>query len=206
MKLRSLRKIKNYPSAYLILFLLLGIFLLFSCSNELSFRQVNLNELSFSKDTIYLDTVFTNIGSSTYTLKVYNKTKDDIQIPNIYLENGESSNFRLNVDGISGKNFNNVEILARDSMYVFIETTVDIKTLSDNETQFLYEDKIKFSDVGEVNLMTLVLDAIFLYPKKNNQGIKETIQIGSNEDGDNIEIEGFYLNDDQFGLAAFCVI
>ena len=152
--------------------------MLFSCSNELSFRQVNLNELSFSKDTIYLDTVFTNIGSSTYTLKVYNKTKDDIQIPNIYLENGESSNFRLNVDGISGKNFNNVEILARDSMYVFIETTVDIKTLSDNETQFLYEDKIKFSDVGEVNLMTLVLDAIFLYPKKNNQGIKETIQIG----------------------------
>ena len=161
MKLKSLRKIKNYSSAYLILFLLLGIFLLFSCSNELSFREVNSNELSFSKDTIYLDTVFTNIGSSTYTLKVYNKTKDDIQIPNIYLENGESSNFRLNVDGISGKNFNNVEILARDSMYVFIETTVDIKTLSDNETQFLYEDKIKFSDVGEVNLMTLVLDAIF---------------------------------------------
>ena len=197
MKLKYLKKIKNHPSTYLILFLLLGIFLLFSCSNELSFRQVNSNELSFSKDTIYLDTVFTNIGSSTYTLKVYNKTKDDIQIPNIYLENGESSNFRLNVDGISGKNFNNVEILARDSMYVFIETTVDIKTLSDNETQFLYEDKIKFSDVGEVNLMTLVLDAIFLYPKKNNQGIKETIQIGSNEEGDNIEIEGFYLNDDQ---------
>ena len=24
------------------------------------------------KDTVYLDTVFTNIGSSTYTLKVYN--------------------------------------------------------------------------------------------------------------------------------------
>ena len=63
-------------------------------------------------------------------------------------------------------------------MYVFIETTVDIKTLSDNETQFLYEDKIKFSDVGEVNLMTLVLDAIFLYPKKIAKELKKQFKLG----------------------------
>jgi hypothetical protein len=37
-----------------------------------------LESLIFSKDTIYLDTVFNNIGSSTYTLKVYNKSNKDI--------------------------------------------------------------------------------------------------------------------------------
>ena len=29
-------------------------------------------KLAFSKDTVFLDTVFSNIGSATYNLKVYN--------------------------------------------------------------------------------------------------------------------------------------
>ena len=42
-----------------------------SCNDEINF-ELNENLLEFSKDTVYLDTVFTNIGSSTYNLKVYN--------------------------------------------------------------------------------------------------------------------------------------
>ncbi len=45
-------------------------------------------KFNFSKDTVFLDTVFTNIGSSTYNLKVYNKSNNAITIPNIKLENG----------------------------------------------------------------------------------------------------------------------
>jgi hypothetical protein len=78
-------------------------------------------------------------------------------------------------------------------MYVFVETTTDIKQLTSANTQFLYEDKIHFSDIGAVTLMTLVKDAIFLYPEKDDQGIKESIQIG--DPADNIGIEGFYLDD-----------
>ena len=44
--------------------------------------------LEFSKDTVFLDTVFTNIGSATYNLKVYNRGKNAITIPEIKLENG----------------------------------------------------------------------------------------------------------------------
>ena len=50
----------------------------------------------------------------------------------------------MNVDGLIGngaligKEFENIELLARDSMYVFIETTIDIFPLVENETQFLY--------------------------------------------------------------------
>lgn len=155
------------------------------------------SELRFSRDTVYLDTVFTNISSATYTLKVYNKSDDPISIPSIYLENGETSNFRLNVDGMAGKSFDAVELLPKDSMYVFVETTADIQQLTSSNTQFLYEDKIHFSDVGAVTLMTLVQDAVFLYPEKDDQGIKETIPIGIDEVGNSIGLEGFYLDDNE---------
>ena len=51
-----------------------------SCRNDFSFEP-NQGNLRFSKQTIYLDTVFTNIGSSTYRLKVYNQSDKDISIP-----------------------------------------------------------------------------------------------------------------------------
>src|SRR5690606_4867118 len=102
------------------------LFMWSSCRKDFDF-SASTGSLQFSKDTVYLDTVFTNIGSSTYNLKVYNKSNEDISIPTLRLGLGENSNYRLNVDGIAGKEFENVEILAKDSMYIFIETTIDIK-------------------------------------------------------------------------------
>jgi len=52
-------------------------------------------DLKFSRDTVYLDTVFTDIGSSTYTLKVYNNSKNDITIPTIQLGKGLNSKYRM---------------------------------------------------------------------------------------------------------------
>ena len=168
-----------------------------SCRKDFDFRPVQSSELRFSRDTVYLDTVFTNISSATYTLKVYNKSDDPISIASIYLENGATSNFRLNVDGRVGKSFDAVELLPKDSMYVFVETTADIQQLTSSNTQFLYEDKIHFSDVGAVTLMTLVQDAVFLYPEKDGQGIKESIPIGIDEAGNSVGLEGFYLDDNE---------
>lgn len=168
-----------------------------SCRKDFDFRPVLSSELRFSRDTVYLDTVFTKISSATYTLKVYNKSDDPISIPSIYLENGATSNFRLNVDGRVGKSFDAVELLPKDSMYVFVETTADIQQLTSSNTQFLYEDKIQFSDVGTVTLMTLVQDAVFLYPEKDGQGIKESIRIGIDDVGNTVGLEGFYLDDNE---------
>jgi len=113
---------------YSLLFLI-G-FLLLVCSCRSDFETVaSTGDLTFSKDTIYLDTVFTNIGSSTYRLKVYNKSKNDITIPTIKLAKGLNSKYRMTVDGMQGsegKSFNNVELLAKDSLYIFIETTANI--------------------------------------------------------------------------------
>lgn len=136
-----------------------------SCRKDFS-TIANFGSLEFSKDTIYLDTVFTNIGSATYNLKVYNRGNRSIIIPKIALENGTSSNYRLNVDGIAGKEFNDIDILAKDSIFVFIETTIN----ANNITNPLYTDRILFdngSNQQDVNLITLVQDANFIYPGKN---------------------------------------
>ncbi|MDO5972047.1 hypothetical protein Q4Q35_19780 [Flavivirga aquimarina] len=149
---------------------LVFIMLWSSCRKDFEFSPSTGN-LEFSKDTVYLDTVFTNIGSSTYNLKVYNRSDDDISIPSLRLALGEDSNYRLNVDGIAGKVFENVEILARDSLFIFIESTIDINSLTSLDDSYLYTDQIEFdadSNLQEVELVTLVKDAVFIYPDRDN--------------------------------------
>ncbi|TDE06878.1 hypothetical protein [Flavobacterium sandaracinum] len=178
---------------YKIVLLFIGI-VLSICSCRSDFETVaSTGDLEFSKDTIYLDTVFTNIGSSTYRLKVYNKSKNDITIPTIKLGKGLNSKYRLTVDGMQGtegKIFNNVDLLAKDSLYIFIETTANIADAT--PTDFLYTDQIQF-DSGEnlqnIELVTLIQDAVFLYPKRFADGTTETLPVG------NQDIDGFYLDE-----------
>ena len=167
--------------------------LVFASSCRTDFETVaSTGDLAFSKDTIYLDTVFTNIGSSTYTLKVFNKSKKDITIPSIKLGKGLNSKYRMTVDGMQGnqgKVFENVNLLAKDSMYIFIETTANIADA--NPTDFLYTDQILFdggTNLQKVELVTLIQDAVFLYPKRFADGTTETLPIGDEE------IYGFFLD------------
>ena len=177
----------------LIILLFVGVAIsISSCRQDFVFEP-STGDLTFSKDTIYLDTVFTNIGSSTYTLKVYNKSSKDIKIPTIQLGKGQASKYRMTVDGMTGENnriFHDVELLAKDSLYIFIEVTSDVA--SANPTDFLYTDQIQF-DSGDnfqkVELVTLIQDAYFLYPKRFADGTTETLPIGDDD------IYGFFLDE-----------
>ena len=174
------------------LIICLVLFSVSSCRKDFE-TAPSMGSLSFSKDTVFLDTVFTNIGSSTYNLKIYNKSNNAITIPNIKLENGLNSNYRISVDGITGKTFENIDILAKDSIYVFIETTVDVNSIADP----LYTDRILF-DAGtneqHVNLVTLVQDATFIYPGKD----PITMKIDSlTLDGNPTTIKGRFLTDSE---------
>lgn len=168
-----------------------------SCRNDFE-TVASSGNLEFSKDTVYLDTIFTNIGSSTYKLKVYNNSKDDVHIPSLRLGGGEASHYRLNVDGMPGKVFQDVQILAKDSIFIFVETTFDISNPPNSSNEFIYTDQILF-DTGatqqKVELVTLVKDAVFLYPERYEDGTTETLTLGSGEDA--IEIPGFFLDDDE---------
>nr|WP_321230507.1 hypothetical protein [uncultured Psychroserpens sp.] len=173
-----------------------------SCRKDFDFAPSTGN-LGFSKDTIYLDTIFSNIGSSTYNLKVYNRSDDDISIPTVRLSQGESSNYRLNVDGLPGKEFQNVELLANDSLFIFVETTADIQTLALNSLEFLYTDAIEFdsgTNSQKVELVTLIKDAVFIYPDRDNTtGIVETLTFDADGDGNDDEttLQGRFLEDSE---------
>ncbi|WP_019038082.1 hypothetical protein [Psychroflexus tropicus] len=181
---------------FLLLLSLISLISFSSCRDDFE-SELSFGELEFSQDTVYLDTVFTNIGSSTYSFKVYNRSDRDIIIPRVELNAGESSNFRLNVDGIAGKSISDVNILAKDSIFVFVEVTADIDELSQNDLSFLYTDQINF-DAGDnlqkVELVTLVQDANFLFPERFEDGSTETLSLGLNEDGEEIQIDGFILD------------
>ncbi|MDF4202808.1 hypothetical protein PXD56_07570 [Maribacter sp. SA7] len=186
-----------------ILIILSALFTLLwstSCRKDFEYAESN-GHLSFSRDTVYLDTVFSNIGSSTYTLKVYNDTKDDIIIPNISLRNGNESYYRLNVDGVAGKEFVDTPIYAEDSLFVFVETTIDITDNSINE--LLYTDAILFDNAPfqqTVELVTLAKDAIFLFPDDTNENAIETIVLYNDETGNPIAVNGFELSDNHLNF------
>jgi hypothetical protein len=80
---------------------------------------------SFSSDTITFDTVFTTIGSSTLSLKVYNRSRRPLLIRSISLAGGSSSFFRLNIDGVATHSQMNTEIPPDDSLFIFVAVTID---------------------------------------------------------------------------------
>ncbi len=175
-----------------IVLIVFGFLALHSCNDEIFDTRPSTGELIFSRDTVFLDTVFSNISSSTRAFKIYNKGSSHINIPFISLGRGQQSFYRLNVNGQPGKSFENIDILPNDSIYVFVEATIDFSKV----TSPIYTDSIVF-DQGvnqqDVKLVTLVQDAYFLFPERDAQGIKEKIVIGVDDDGEEMAVEGFYL-------------
>lgn len=121
--------------------LLLSAFLSASCDDELHYTTSPSALLDFSADTVRFDTVFTTIGSSTQLFKVYNRGDESLMLPSIRLAGGGRSGFRVNVDGLSGTEFTDVEVRHGDSLYVFVEVTVDPR---DEDNPFLLRDSLQF--------------------------------------------------------------
>jgi len=180
----------------LFIFVISGI----SCRKDFEYAASN-GKLEFSKDTVFLDTIFSNIGSSTYALKVYNRSKEDISIPEIRLARGDNSGYRLNVDGVAGKSFTDVPLMAKDSLFIFIETTIDVSGSEMNE--FLYTDELQFDrgdNLQEIPLVTLVRDVVFLFPSKTAGSTPEMISLGLNANAEEIFVEGFELEADELAF------
>jgi len=105
--------------------LIAAFYFLVSCNKEEDFLLDSSAELTFSVDTLRFDTVFTELGSATRILKIYNPNDQPISVDKIALARGNASSFRINVDGIPTNEATNVEIAANDSLYIFAEVTVD---------------------------------------------------------------------------------
>jgi len=103
------------------------------------------------------------VGSTTAMLKVYNRSNRSVRVSSIVLEGGSPSQYRINVNGIPGHQFEDVEIYGNDSIFIFVEVTVDPA----DSLHPMVVDKIAFVTNGneqKVLLMAWGWDAIFYTP------------------------------------------
>ena len=110
-------------------------------------------KLRFSYDTVYFDTIFTTIGSTTKQLKVYNHYNQPLKISSIQLAGGQESVFRLNIDGVTENSASDIEIPAEDSIYVFVEVTLDPNNA---DSLLMIKDSIVFITNGNIQDVDLV--------------------------------------------------
>lgn len=133
------------------LLLLLPVVLFFACTKE-SFTNSSSALLMTSVDTLHFDTVFTSTGSVSQFIKIINDNTKGIRISSVKLAGGTSSPFKINVDGVAGPQVNNTDVLADDSIYVYV--TVSINPTAVN-LPFLIRDSIEIDYNGNKKFIQL---------------------------------------------------
>ncbi|MDD4822581.1 MAG: right-handed parallel beta-helix repeat-containing protein [Bacteroidales bacterium] len=115
-----------------------------SCESD-DFSSSPSDRLSFSKDTVSFDTVFTGQASADQRFMIYNPNKKALRIQTLYLADPDHSGFIINVDGQSSNRINDLEIDAKDSLFVFVR--INPSGSGQNSPQ-LFKDSIVFITNG----------------------------------------------------------
>ncbi|KIC64498.1 hypothetical protein [Chryseobacterium taiwanense] len=134
--------------------------------------------LSFSRDTVFCDTVYHQVRSETYVVKVYNNENKDVLIPRINLEKGAASLYKINVDGKAGYDFKDVPLRKKDSLYIFVEIAPEA-----TGPEAIAEDRVLFSSgAGQqhVTLFSVVQDAEFFIKTPTNPNVIDVNTTWSN--------------------------
>lgn len=150
-------KVRILPFILSFLSLVL-LYSLNSCRKPLNLSSGNL---TFSVDTLVFDTVFTTVGSTTQSFKLYNPSNNPVKIEEIVLEGGSSSPFRINVDGIKGPKAGEMQMEGKDSLFVFVEVTLQA---NNGTLPMVVEDRIRFRTNGKDQYVQLAVwgqDAYF---------------------------------------------
>lgn len=90
----------------------------YNVSNDPTLRLI------FSCDTLSFDTVFTEQGSATMQLMVYNRNEPAVLIDRVWFDDGKA--FRVNIDGEADMSrMTHLQINGGDSMFVFVRVDID---------------------------------------------------------------------------------
>lgn len=167
----SSRIYKNILLIFSIVVLVVSTFP--SCIDETFSGDPSL-KLDFSTDTLLFDTVFTTVGSATSKIMVYNKSNKNLEISSIHLGMGKNSLYRLNVDGsVSESNsFQNIEIRAKDSLFIFVEVTVDPQATN---VPIFVKDSIVFNTNTNIQDVKLIAYGQNMEVLKNRTILNDTI-------------------------------
>jgi len=123
----------------------------FSCTKE-SFITSPDAQVSFSADSLKYDTVFTTAGSITQFFKILNVNDQKLRLSSIKLMGGSGSFFKINADGFTGPQINNIEVEANDSVYVFVTVSI---TPNATNIPFVIRDSIQVTYNGVDKLVQL---------------------------------------------------
>ena len=135
------RKTMNRKIKYILVSLLVSVFVV-ACSDDADFSSDPSLRLEFSGDTISFDTLFTEIGSPTASFTVFNRNGSSLRVNSVALGGGDSSPFRVNVDGQYGNDIRDVEIRKNDSIFVFVNVALD---RNDRDIPFEVRDSLVFT-------------------------------------------------------------
>ncbi|RNI23668.1 hypothetical protein [Rufibacter latericius] len=109
--------------------------------------------LRLEADTVLFDTVFTEVGSVTRRLKVYNPNKNAVRISEIKVGGMAASPFQVYVNGAPGPQVENVELRGKDSLLILVKATINPTS---QEQPFLVNDSILFLTNGNQQKVKLV--------------------------------------------------
>lgn len=161
---------RHFASTLLLASALVMVF--FSCKKD---DEIDANpslKLEFSTDTLIFDTVFTTIGTTTRYLKVYNRNDSRVKISAIDLAGGSNSDFEMNVDGVSGHHFTNIELDGDDSLFIFIRANIDPTS---QNAPLVVQDSILFNlngNLQDVDVVAWGQDAHYFVGKDYIEGFR----------------------------------
>ena len=108
-------------------------------------------KLRFSTDTIFFDTIFSEIPSISKRLRVFNDHNQAISIASIALKDMNTP-YTVTVNGIEGVSFINTKILANDSILLLVKANI---TDRGDDSPYVVEDNLQLFAYGnneEVNV------------------------------------------------------
>lgn len=133
-------------------FIIISIFVLLNSCRKDSFITSPDARVIISTDTLKYDTVFVTAGSTYRSFTIFNDNNQKLRISSVKLMGGASSVYKINVDGIPGHQFSDIEINANDSVYVFAQVNVNPNTAN---LPFILRDSIEVTYNGKKKLVQL---------------------------------------------------
>ena len=138
-----------------------------ACNEDAGFSSDPSLRLAFSTDTVSFDTLFTERISPSAMFVVHNRNKKSLRINEVRLESGGDAGFSVLVDGQYGAVMRDIEIRAKDSLFVVASVTLDRNGLDVPHT---VKDNLIFTlESGAVQKVALVAhgrDVVYMHGKR----------------------------------------
>lgn len=133
--------------------------MLTGCLDDIEYTHSASDKLRIGMDTLKMDTLLSETPSSYRYFTVHNPHDKAIRIANVRLEQGVAqSPFKIDVDGVplTADEGNEFEVLAKDSIYVFVMANVPD---ADRDDVVSVEDRLLFTTAAGVEQQVVLTAA-----------------------------------------------